>query len=87
MKLNKTDETAFSQLACSSLKKISGKKKRNKTKKKRISYPEMGKKVYLCFFMSRMKPHLAESDVTYKHAKSITDSLSIKSFSIYPRTK
>lgn len=37
--------------------------------------------------MSRMKPHLAESDVTYKHAKSIIDSLSIKSFSIYPRTK
>lgn len=47
----------------------------------------MGKKVYLCFFMSRMKPYLAESDVTYKHAKSIIDSLSIKSFSIYPRTK
>lgn len=86
MKLNKTDETAFSQLACSSLEKNQWKK--NITKKKNVFHiQKWEKKVYLCFFMSRMKPHLAESEVTYKHAKSIIDSLSIKSFSIYPRTK
>lgn len=86
MKLNKTDETAFSQLACSSLKKTQWRK--NKKKRKTYLISRNGeKKVCLCFFMSRMKPHLAESDVTYKHAKFIIDSLSIRSFSIYPRTK
>lgn len=85
MKLNKTDETAFSQLACSSLKK-SVEKKQNKTKKTYF-ISRNGKKSIFMLFHVKNEPHLAESDVTYKHAKSIIDSLSIKSFSIYPRTK